>query len=362
MSYEAEKMAALAQDLYTVHVEREHGQLGIERLREVLKAVHSIYYGKRSPKSFPDGLLIFAPLDPEFQPLDTSGSIEISKPVELKRMGTGAVVQVLGERSLRVWPREAIDWRQLVEHAIVYLFDATDRSEGGPSEAIALPSGLREIDNPNGYPSALAPPTFWNLEEALDYYTGSLAASSTCPTLREAWARESQNRHLVLCNKPERRMRRSLAAHLRSSVRDTMSVRVDEEQNVSETEPVDIEVSWSMVGHIALIEIKWLGQSLNEAGDDLGTKYTDARAREGASQLANYLDECHERHPKHEINGYLIVFDARRRGVKTWEPGVVPKQDAWHYRDREIDYRDSIPQRQDFQSPRRLYLEPRIAM
>jgi hypothetical protein len=250
------------------------------------------------------------------------------------------------------------DLAALAESAIVYSY--TLANDDGIEE-IVLPGQRVRIPNPNGYPSAFASPTFWELEDALDWYRDRLARRGTCKILKTAWADDGEDRRLVFVNHPEVIMRESLAQHLRSSLRDHQAVRVNEEQNQSETEPVDIEVTWSLTTHIALIEVKWVGKCLNETGDALATyAYTDARARDGLSQLADYLDDAYERNPGHDIHGYLVVFDGRRRAVTQWRPDVVSGSDAWHYETQELDYRDEIPDREDFQPPRRFYLEPRI--
>jgi hypothetical protein len=361
MSYDAEKMAQIAQELYEFHVERAYGPEGIKRLRSVLATVKEMYLF-RSPQSFSDGLLVFAALDPTETLLDPDEARVLSGANQAADIPSGAIIQVIADGRLLVWPGDVANASDLFDQAVVYIFTVAETSLLEDEEAIALPDGPRTVPNPNGYPSALAPPTFWNLEDALDYYATRLAARSTCKILRTVWAQEPKNRRLVLRNYPEVVMRESLAQHLRSSVRDAKLVRVNEEQNVSETEPVDIEVAWAFTSQLALIEIKWLGKSLNKAEDDLGSyAYADARAREGAEQLAEYLDDAYERNPGFEIQGYLVVFDARRRGVTTWEPGPVTREQAWWYESQEIDFRESVPDREDFQSPRRVFLEPQIA-
>jgi len=360
MSYDSETMAKIAEELYEVHVERVYGKTGVERLRSVIKTVKELYC-HRSPQSFSEGLMVFATLDEKGEPLDPGGSTVLNGVGDVAQLMPGAIVQVVGDGRLRAWPPATAESEDLVSSAVVYVFFAA-RERSAQFEAIALPAGLRTVPNPNGYPSALAPPTFWNLEDALDYYAANLAARSTCERLREVWALDADDRRLVLRNCPEQVMRESLARHLRSSVRDAKLVRVNEEQNVSETEPIDIQIVWSLTTHIALVEIKWMGKCLNEGGDGLASyTHSDGRAREGVGQLANYIDLAYERSPKHEIVGYLVVFDARRRRVTRWEPGPISKEDAWHYARVEIDFRDSIPDRRDIQPPRRVFLEPRIA-
>lgn len=362
MSYDADVMAAIAQELYEFHVDAVHGQAGIESLRVVLTAVRELYLF-RAPDSFRDGLVVFRALSDADDLVDPDGSIIIKDARELDENTRGAIIEILIGGELRVWPRQIAEPANLAADAIVYVFTASvDPEESANSEAIALPEGLRAVPNPVGYASALAPPTFWNLEDALRFYSANLARRSTCKILRTVWAPEGDLRHLVLVNRPEKTMRESLAQHLRSSLRDTKLVRVLEEQNVSETEPVDIEISWTLTNQIALIEVKWLGQCLNQEGDGLaGYTYSDRRAREGIGQLAKYLDEMRERTPGHELRGYLVVFDARRAGIKGWEPGPVTTEDAWYYADREIEYDNAIPARKDFMPPTRLFLEPRVA-
>lgn len=354
MSYDPDKMAEIAQGLFQVQVEAVHGEAGIASLQAVLQLVRSLYL-HRSPEGLSRGLVVFQALPGMTPPAPAGPSTTIAVVQSFPERADGAVVEVRSDGTLTVWGAAAIDPQALASHAVVYAYTPD-------SESIVLPSGHTPVPNPVGYPSALAPPTFWNLEEALGYYATHLAARSTCKILKTVWAVDASNRRLVLCNHPEVIMRESLAQHLRSSVRDTKLVRVLEEQNVSETEPVDIEVSWSLTSHIALIEVKWLGKCLNDDASDLASyAYGDARAREGAVQLANYLDEFRERTPGHEIRGYLVVYDARRWGVTNWQPDPITYDHAWHYADRELDYADSLPERVDFKEPRRFYLEPSVA-
>jgi hypothetical protein len=361
VSYDAEQMAAIAEELYEFHVERAYGAVGVQRLHDVLATAKQIFLF-RSPQSFSDGLIVFSELEAGSQLIERAGSTVLRSPSEVERLSKGAIVEVDRNRRLRAWPAGTVTAAELCDAAVVYVFDAARDLEATSEEAIELPEGRTGVPNPNGYPSALAPPTFWNLEDALDYYASDLAARSTCKLLKQVWAPESKPRRLVLCNKPERLLRESLAQHLRSSVRDMKLIEVLEEEKVSETKPVDIKVAWSLTSHVALIEVKWMGKCLHEDGDRLASRsYSDARARAGVEQLAGYLDEAHERSPNHEIKGYLVVFDARRGGVSSWEPGTVSKEDAWRYRDVEIDFKDCLPRREDLAPPKRVFLEPRIA-
>lgn len=95
---------------------------------------------------------------------------------------------------------------------------------------------------------------------------------------------------------------------------------VKREQIVDATHPVDIKVTWPAINNVALIEVKWLGDSGQ-------TQYRDARANEGAKQLIDYLASSVQEEPDKHFVGYLTVFDGRR--------GKTSNQ----YERQEINYR-----------------------
>lgn len=355
MSYNSEVMAKLAQNHFQVYVENHYGTPGTAALQQVLTAARRIF-DVRTPESFTGGLLVTARVDgsatddAEFVPADGVHRIQ--------SLSESVLVEVRAE-GVFARPRRPGDvGADIATDCVVYEF----APQGGAfHEAIVLPDREVDLPNPNGYPSSLAAPTFWELEDVLTHYNHNLARNGTCKILKTAWADDGDERRLAFVNHPEKIMRSSLAQHLRSSLRDLKAVRVNEEQNQSETKPVDIEVSWGFTTHIALLEIKWLGRCLKSTSDELATySYADARARKGVPQLEGYIDDAHERNPGYEIRGYLVVFDGRRKGVQEWLPGEVSAADAWHYEDREVDYGETIPNRAEFRTPVRLYLEPKV--
>lgn len=355
MSYNRDAMAKLAHNHFQVFVESQYGAPGTDALQRVLAAARQIFQ-IRTPESFAGGLLVVARLDgsasgdDRFEPADDVH--------EVQALGEAVLVEVR-PNGVFARPRQPDDVsKDIASACVVYEFAPRDESF---HEAIVLPDREVHLPNPNGYPSSLAAPTFWELEDVLVHYHQSLALNGTCKILKTAWANDGHARRLVFVNHPEQIMRSSLAQHLRSSLRDLKAVRVNEEQNQSETEPVDIEVSWGFTTHIALLEIKWLGRCLNATSDQLASyTYSDSRARDGVPQLARYINDAHERNPGYEIRGYLVVFDGRRRGISTWTPGEVSAADAWHYKDQQIDYAGKIPNRVEFRDPIRFYLEPKM--
>ena len=203
-------------------------------------------------------------------------------------------------------------------------------------------------------------PTFFDLDRALRHYANGLARYSTCHILRAIWV---DDKRLVLVNKPEQIMRRSLAQFLRCTLRDHELVEIREEQNVDETHPVNIKVTWSFSNRIAIIEIKWMGDSVHIGGLRLSTNYRDQRARDGAFQLAEYLENNRQHAPMHVTRGYLVVYDARRRGLhKRPVKQYLSRGNAIYYVDREIQFDPRYELiRDDFAPPVRIYLEPTSA-
>jgi hypothetical protein len=343
MSYDIDAMRRIVEQLATALIVAEHGQGGGERLRDVLEAVRTVYR-YRPAETFPE-VTIFGALDPAARPHDPAPP-KLIQPYDVAATAGPAAIQVLPNRQLLWWDQMPSDLQDLASEAVVYV----KRSEG---EAWVLPGGFEPINNPQGYPSALAPPSFFVLEEALGYYDTQMARRSTCKILETVW---HDDKRLLLNRKPESTMRRSLAQYLRIALRD--HAEVFEEQNVSETEPVDIKITYAQSAHRALIEIKWLGRSVNKTEDGLGTGYTaDSRTDQGAEQLADYLDDHGQNSPASRTMGHLVVYDARRGGL-TGFPPAPSHQQAWHYKTRNFTVPVGQTSREDFAQPRRFYLEP----
>lgn len=147
--------------------------------------------------------------------------------------------------------------------------------------------------------SIFARPAYKQLNEAFDNYDRQYVRASSCGILSQAWADpDKQN----FTNKPEHYMRDSLFQYLQNTLRN---YSIKREQNVDATHPVDIKVTWPNISNVALIEIKWLGNSAT-------VKYRDARANEGAKQLCEYLEASASEEPDKYFMGYLAVFDGRR--------------------------------------------------
>ncbi len=195
---------------------------------------------------------------------------------------------------------------------------------------------------------------FTDLKEALVAYRDSMARTSKCHLLRQAWAEQDR---LWFVNEPEYRLRRALHNYLYSYLRhDDIDLR--EEQNVDDSHPVDIKIVWRMENRSAIIEVKWIGKSINLATRNITADYGDARARTGADQLAKYLESHRQEAAKEDTRGYLVVFDCRRKLLKP-SATAVTKANGLHYQNRDIKYNPKFHKtRQDFEEPIRMFLEP----
>lgn len=340
-------MRQIAADLYASRVEQIYGPKGTDALRRLLRAVHAVHE-HAAYELLPHGFTVVEPLEESSEPV-VSGSANVQgRNLPNSMQGRHVTVQAAGERRFYLADGEPGDMAVLAAGTLVYRYRDGDY--------IFVEGSFNEMPNPTGFPSQFGVPTFVDLDDALEYYASALARQSTCHILRQCWW--DPDGRLVLSNKPEIHMRRSLAQHLRSTLRGHELIELREEQNVDESHPVDIKVTWSLSSRIALIEVKWMGDSVNEEGDSIATRYRDQRARDGAQQLANYLDANVQNAPQHVSRGYLVVYDARRRGVRL-QGGNATSDDPRYYANREVAYGPEYHlDRDSFAAPVRFFLEP----
>lgn len=341
------KLRALNETLYTTAARAAFGDNGLQVLARLVSSIVQIYR-RLDPGSRAAPLVLFA--DVGASPTSLSGT---PRPVHrISNLGNeidgACMVRVNGDTSLQVYPFDASALMAMSQTAVVY------RHHQGV-ESFVINGNEYQLINPiTGYGSVFCRPTFGNLVDALDTYRTKAAEHSGCEVLKGAWHESSR---WFLKAKPEQIMRKSLVQYL-SNVLDDAEVRP--EQNVDESHPVDIKVSFALTDLRAIIEIKWLGNSVDETGK-MTTHYAQARALSGAQQLAEYMDSSHEWGAGVKTRGYLVVFDARRRGLSQ---GIttLSHSDALHYKDQHITYSpDHSTLRTDFAPPIRMYMYPKQA-
>jgi hypothetical protein len=246
-----------------------------------------------------------------------------------------------------LWAGITPDPLDLAQTCVVYVFRQGSEHVFAKNSTRVLPKAVA------GRGSMLSTQGFLDLREALEHYGIEVARQSTCETLSQSWAEEA--RLFVAAGKPESHMRDSLITYLRHRIRGTKEVRP--EQNTDESHPVDVKVTWAHSNRLALIEVKWLGIPKHSDGH-LGTGYYDGRARDGAKQLADYLDRNRPEAPLHLTRGYLVVFDARRSGLNETTQ-ALSKTDGFEYEHRDIEYDPRFHEtRRDFDPPLRFFVEP----
>jgi len=109
----------------------------------------------------------------------------------------------------------------------------------------------------------------------------------------------------ILHNKPEKILRDNLLSFLNRNTQHTFS----KETELNNQRELDLYAE--VEGRKYLIEVKWLGQSINDSGTDLTQKITDYAAREGVTQTLEYIKELIENMSYNLHCGFLCVFDVR---------------------------------------------------
>lgn len=342
-----EILRALNADLYTSATRNAFGKSGLEALQQLIAGIVKIYR-RVDPTLRNQPLVLFA----------DAGSTSVALPGALRRVHSignladeldgACMARVKADNSLDIYAIDDSALTALSRTAVVY-------QHHNKVEKFVIDGNDYRLINPIvGFGSMFCKPTFSNLAMALDTYRAKAAAQTSCEILKGAWHEPSR---WFLKKKPERIMRKSLVQYLSNVLSDA---EVRPEQNVDETHPVDVKVSFSLTDLRAIIEIKWLGDSVDETGK-ITTGYTQARAVTGAKQLAEYLDSSNEWAPGLKTRGYLVVFDARRKGLVD---GItsLPRDHALHFKDENITYSpDYSAIRTDFEVPVRMYMYPKTA-
>ena len=340
-------MIHIHQKLFVSMVTEAHGQAGGDALRKLLEFIRT-FYQHFPPDLRKERLLILKTLDDGDISLPGATGIEVFSLSGVSQITSSPlVIQTFNNGRVMLYNFDA-DPTTLASNAVVYAYH--DREEifyaRGKSATVDRISPA--------YPSNFAIPTFVDLRAALDLYQKTMIRHSSCLIFQVCWY--DANR-LFFINGPEGLMRDSLTQYLKTCLRGDVEVRP--EQNVNDKNPVDIKVTWFMwTNRLALIEIKWLGKSRNEKG--ITNDYSASRARAGAKQLAEYLDQNKQQAPVHETRGYLVVIDGRRAKT-TITTEEVKAVHGLKYSNEEIRYSPKFHEkRTDFEVPIRMFAEPLV--
>jgi len=195
---------------------------------------------------------------------------------------------------------------------------------------------------------------YHDLNEALLDYKNERVRTTKCEHFKNCW---SDNFRIYLKNKPEECMQISLNEFLGSRIR---GVTIDREYKLGASKPVDVRVFWREANRAALIEVKWLGQSLKKNGD-LGTNYSNGRANNGMDQIKEYVDLARRDTPSTIAKGYLVVIDGRRKCITSRKVTSVSRDDGMHYAGKELIIKDDKTFWETYpniEKPLRMFVEP----
>lgn len=347
---------------YVPKVIQAFGSEGEPAITALLDTVRLIFQ-RVPPEAFTGPLTVVrgvnttpaAPLTARWGAIDRiTGLAELGARLARLDFGAHATVELLPDGSVAMCENATgIDLVAAAQDGVVYRYEARSDRILAKQHDILVPKVLSELA------SAFSNPTLDSLAEALAWY-GEFVLETKCHLLADVWEGGVHGPRLVLKNKPEAQMRRSLAQALNMLLRD---VTVRPEQNTDESKPVDIRIEWFASGASALVEIKWLGRATAKSRtpkpEPTYTEYDEARARSGAKQLADYMDRQVRNSSATSPRGYLVIFDARRKNV-VGANDALTEADALHFEKAEISYDpDFAAIRPDFEVPVRFFLRPR---
>ena len=328
-------------------IERHHGVAGGVALRAIMRALRQIY-SQYQPMNDSHRLVVFQLMPVESYEISGSASKLHDISDLLTWVGGPIAIQLETDDTLWVWPSlKMADLSELSHHAVVYSFEGQNEYFWAGGERDRIPRIVP------GIPSLFAVPTFTAVRDALNRYRSTAVRVCQCEILKSAWY---DSNRLFFRAKPEWLMRRSLVQYLRASLRSASEVAP--EQNVDESHPIDIKVTFEGAQHVALIEIKWLGKSRHEEDGSIASTYFAKRSRDGAKQLADYLDMFHGSAPLKQTRGYLVTIDGRRRRLTATSTSIT-HTDGMHYDHQEISFTTKYHElRNDFEEPVRMFAEP----
>lgn len=341
----------VVQDHFSVLINEDYGADGFQKLIFLTETITKIY--KYLNFITFKKIVIYTVLDDvlSLQNIENSNYIVCHSLQNLAQInGTELTIEVRGNFDLLVSVNFIPSVDILRENAIVYQRNQTVETILGKTKQ----KPLRQIPNAESYFSVQ---TYKELDAALEAYKVIVARySDNCSQLATIWLDLNK---IFFKPKPEHIMQNSLTYFLKVRLRNT---EVRPEQVVDKSHPVDIKVTWDYTSNLALIEIKWLGKSLEQWGESFKKIYTRSRALKGAEQLANYLDANKIQAPDKITKGFLVVFDGRRWGLNSKTNEINTRQ-GFRYENDEIIYNPDYNKiRTDFAKPVRFFMEPKCTI
>lgn len=346
----ADIISEVCQATHVPMVEAVFGDAGIDAVFQVMDTVHALYQHV-DPERISGQVIVFKVAYP--------GNQGAPSPVGPAADFAGLANEVVGDLCFEVaadgrpypYALGTVKPETLASTSVVYHYQGANEEFLAGSQRKSVP----RLDK--SARSQFSVPTFSNLRDALQNYAIENVKESTCYIFSQVW--HDTNR-LFLKAGPESIMRNSLTQFLRNRI--GVDHDVEPEQNVNEQNPVDIRVKPQFSNNrLMLIEIKWLGDSVDTSDGHITVKHRDSRARSGVYQLAGYLDEQRKFAPTHVIHGYYVIIDGRRRNLpeRAVTGATITRENGLYYEHQAISF-DPSPHltRIDFDDPYRMFARP----
>jgi hypothetical protein len=347
----AEIINQVCQETHVPMAQAVFGDAGLNAIFRVMETVQEIYR-HIEPERIRGTVVVFQNVRP-------AGTITTIPPHGPAADFAGLANHEIGDLCFEIaadgrpYPRQlgTMTFEELAQTAVVY------RYHGDGEEFLAGAERKAVLRLDPSARSQFSVPTFSNLREALQHYARENVQESTCYIFRRVW--RDANRLFFVAG-PESLMRDSLTQFLTNRIGGDHDVWP--EQNVNEQNPVDIRVQPRFQNNrLMIIEIKWLGDSVDAEDGHITARHRDARAQDGANQLANYLNEQRRSAPARVIQGYYVIIDARRRNLpqNALPPISITREDGFHYENQVIAFSPAHHEiREDFDAPYRMFARP----
>lgn len=345
ISYEA--LRDVCSEVHAVMAEAEFGKKGVDAIFEIMEILRELYQYVE-PMRIKGAIVVFRPIYRNEKLEKQTEFYQCSDFDILSRQAVDGIVLELRDNGLRyIHIKNSLSLTELAKTSVVYKYqDGEEYFYAGSQQKPVIRLDRTALSQFCGH-------TFFTLNEALHRFADTCVRYTSCRIFEKVWA--DKNR-LFFRSKPESDMRRSLEQFLKASLGAGYEVRP--EQVMDESHPVDIKVTKKISNRLMIIEIKWLGDSLNDKGE-ISTSWRDGRANDGAKQLADYLEQNKIQAPLDVTQGYYVVIDARRRGLNS-KSTMISRDDGLYYVDLEIEFEQEYHKiREDFYPPYRMFAEPK---
>ncbi|NPA44191.1 MAG: hypothetical protein GXO49_01520 [Chlorobi bacterium] len=322
----------------------------VEKAKKIIELVKEIYR-HIEPSHFNGRIVVFFDIEGSINFLDDEKEALYDKTI-LNNSYSNIVFQLQNdEKELPLYwtntnERDIDTLLATEKNFIAYVFDEK-------KEFFIVNNHQIEISNNFTCPSIFAL-QYHYLHEALQDYKTERIKNVSCEHFKKCW---NEEKWIYLKNKPEDCMQKSLSEYLKNRVR---GINVNREYNLGASKPVDLRVFWREANRAALIEMKWLGQSLKENGE-IGTSYSNNRANEGMAQIKKYIDINNADNPITITKGYLVVIDGRRKGISRRKVNSISRSDGFYYRNKELNINDDKKYWETYpniEKPIRMFVEP----